>query len=80
MRIGIFNKAKCVQRWMGTEDFFFCYCEAETEDCIYDALKEVGSDMTLQTVVYESHRFVSVYNLKGEEVVYLPIKLLSELS
>ncbi|XXK35321.1 hypothetical protein ACMAY8_03495 [Rhodobacteraceae bacterium nBUS_22] len=78
IRIGTFEKAKCLQQWMGTEDFFFCHWEAETEDDIYQALKELGSDMTLQTVVYESHRFVSAYNLTGKEITYPPFKPLSD--
>lgn len=78
IRIGTFKNAKCLQRWMGTEDFFFCHWEAETEDDIYQALKELGSDMILQTVVYESHRFVSAYKLIGAEIVYPRFKPLSE--
>ena len=32
-----FDKSKCVEAWMGNDDFFFCHWEAEEEEHIHNA-------------------------------------------
>ena len=59
-------RAKCVQEWLGKEDFFFCHWEAETQDEILAQLEELGLDKLIQTACYEMHRFTSAFRDSDE--------------
>lgn len=47
-----FEKCRCVATWVGTDDFFFCHWQAETEEDIMITLTENGMDENLITVAY----------------------------
>mgnify|MGYP003960989869 FL=1 len=47
-----FPQAQCIATWEGTDDFFFCHWEAETEEDIMTTLTENGIDENLITVAY----------------------------
>ena len=47
-----FPKAQCIATWVGTDDFFFCHWEAETEEDIMTTLTENGMGENLITVAY----------------------------
>jgi hypothetical protein len=66
-----FEKAQCMQMWMGLDDFFFCHWSAESEQDVHDCLDSVGAGMMIQTVCYEAKRFASFYKQTGERLVYI---------
>ena len=70
----VFDKAQCLQQWMGSDDFFFCHWSAESEQDIHDALDSVGASPLIQTDCYETKRFVSFFNITGEQLVYVAEK------
>ena len=47
-----FPKAQCIATWVGTDDFFFCHWESETEEDILTTLTEKGMDKYLINAVY----------------------------
>ena len=53
------DKAECIQHWMGQDDFFFCHWFAESEEAIFEALNQTGSNDRIVTAAYETPRFVS---------------------
>ena len=65
------EKARCMQMWMGLDDFFFCHWNAESEQDVHDCLDSVGAGTMIQTVCYEAKRFASFYNQTSERLVYI---------
>ena len=63
------DKAECVQHWMGQDDFFFCHWFAESEEAIFEALDQTGSNDRIVTAAYETPRFVSKNALTGKPVI-----------
>ena len=58
--------AKCRQTWTGTEEFFFCHWEAESEEAIHQAIRYFGVDKYHHTALYQMHQFVSWYRNSDE--------------
>ena len=67
----VFEKAQCLQQWMGHDDFFFCHWSAESEQDIHDALDSIGAGPLIQTACYAAKRFVSFFNITGNQLVYV---------
>ena len=65
-------KAKCLQEWLGKEDFFFCHWEAETQDDVLEQLEDLGLDKLMQTACYEMHRFSSAFRPLDEPRQFPP--------
>ena len=47
-----FEKCCCIATWVGTDDFYFCLWEAETEEDILSTLTEKGFDELIFTAFY----------------------------
>ena len=69
------DKARVLQHWRGSEDFFFCHWEAETEDDIHDLLEKTGMALNIVTMPQEMHRFVTTYDITDEKMLIPPRKL-----
>jgi hypothetical protein len=69
------DKARVLQHWRGSEDFFFCHWEAETEDDIHDLLEKTGMALNIVTMPQEMHRFVTTYDITDEKMIIPPRKL-----
>jgi len=62
------EKAETLQHWMGKDDFFFCHWYAESEEAIFENLEKAGFNSLMMTLPNEMPRFVSIYNIKNEEM------------
>ena len=60
------EKVKCLQTWLGDEDFWFCHWEAESEDDIHEVLAKIGADKFIITLANEMQRYVTKYDIKDE--------------
>ncbi|MBT4568520.1 MAG: hypothetical protein HOM03_05320 [Marinovum sp.] len=60
-----FPKAQCIATWVGTDDFFFCHWEAETEEDIMTTLSENGMDENLITVAYPIFMHINKNDCSG---------------
>ena len=69
-----FDKSKCVEAWMGNDDFFFCHWEAEEEQDIHNALELNGLDQFCVTACYRIHSHIDTEALTGETRSYPPWK------
>ena len=56
------DKARVLQHWRGSEDFFFCHWEADSKQAILDWLDELGVNDFISTELHEQWRFTSFYN------------------
>lgn len=66
------DKARVLQHWRGSEDFFFCHAEAESAEDIHEVLEEVGMAGNMITMPQEMHRFVTTYNITDKKMVIPP--------
>lgn len=66
-------RAKCRQEWLGTDEFFFCHWQAESEEDIHAELADIGLDKLINTVCYEMYRFTSFYRNSDDKRVYPPL-------
>ncbi len=62
----IFDKCQCTAVWVGSDDFFFCQWESETEDDIHKTLSEMGADDYIFTALYEIDMHIDTNNLTGK--------------
>ena len=62
----IFDKCQCTAVWVGSDDFFFCQWESETEEDIHKALAEMGADNYIFTALYEIDMHIDTDNLTGK--------------
>ena len=60
-------KAQGIATWVGTDDFFFCYWEAETEEDIMTTLAENGMDQNLITVAYPIFMPITTNDCFGQD-------------
>ena len=67
------ERAKVLQHWRGSDDFFFCHWFAESEDDIHKALEQGGAAGNVMTMASEMHRYVSVDNITDKQMVILPM-------
>ena len=65
-------KSRVLQHWRGSEDFFFCHWEAETEADIHDLLEDAGMASNMVTMPQEMHRFVTTYDITDEKMIIPP--------
>ena len=47
------EKVRCLQNWLGQEDFWFCHWEAENEDQIHESLDKKGASSLFHTMASE---------------------------
>ena len=66
------QRARILQHWRGSEDFFFCHWEAETESDIHDLLEETGMASSMFFMAQEMHRFVTKYDMTDERMIIPP--------
>ena len=66
------QRARVLQHWRGSEDFFFCHWEAETESDIHDLLEETGMASSMVYMAQEMHRFVTTYDITDERMIIPP--------
>ena len=69
-----FDKCRCVEAWMGNDDFFFCHWEAEEEQDIYNALELNGLEQFCVTACYRIHSHIDTNALTGKTRSYPPWK------
>lgn len=62
----IFDKCQCTAVWVGSDDFFFCQWESETEEDIHKTLSEMGADDYIFTALYEIDMHIDTNNLTGK--------------
>mgnify|MGYP001176539322 FL=1 len=62
----ICDKCQCTAVWVGSDDFFFCQWESETEEDIHKALAEMGADDYIFTALYEIDMHIDTDNLTGK--------------
>ena len=60
------DKCQCTAVWVGSDDFFFCQWESETEEDIHKALAEMGADDYIFTALYEIDMHIDTNNLTGK--------------
>ena len=63
------DKARVLQHWRGSEDFFFCHWYAESEDAIIEALEKVGFNDLIVTMPNEMQRYISIDKPTGKPIV-----------
>ena len=56
------EKVKCIQHWLGDQDFWFCHWIAESENQIHEKLEAIGADKLFLTMTQE----MSVYATSDE--------------
>lgn len=56
------KKVKCIQHWLGDQDFWFCHWIAESENQIHEKLEAIGADKLFLTMAQE----MSVYATSDE--------------
>tara|TARA_A100001388_G_scaffold239465_1_gene194747 strand:+ start:301 stop:660 length:360 start_codon:yes stop_codon:yes gene_type:complete len=65
--------AKCMQTWIGNEEFFYCHWVAASEQDVYRQLDEFNlGDQLLNTMVHEVHEFLSAYRNSDETLRTYP--------
>ena len=65
--------AKCMQTWIGSEEFFYCHWIAASEQDVYRQLDEFNlGDQLLNTMVHEVHDFLSAYRNSDETLRTYP--------
>ena len=47
------EKVKCLQHWLGEQDFWFCHWIAESEALIHERLEAIGADRFFITMAQE---------------------------
>jgi hypothetical protein len=47
------EKVKCIQHWLGDQDFWFCHWIAESENQIHEKLEAIGADKLFLTMAQE---------------------------
>ena len=47
------KKVKCIQHWLGDQDFWFCHWIAESENQIHEKLESIGADKLFLTMAQE---------------------------
>ena len=61
--------AKCMQTWIGNEEFFYCHWIAKSERDVYRQLEEFGLEgKIVNSMVQEIHQFVSAY--RNSDTIY----------
>ena len=55
------EKAKAIQHWAGSSDFFYCHWLSESEEALHEAFEEYGITESIYTMVMEAPRFASNY-------------------
>ena len=65
-----FARCRCLNNWVGDDDFFFCEWEAEDGQAILDALEEAGDAEFIFTAVYEIDLHLDVDNLTGKKKIW----------
>ena len=59
--------AKCMQTWIGNEEFFYCHWVAASEQDVYRQLEESNLEgKIVNSMVQEAHQFVSAYRNSKE--------------
>lgn len=64
------EKVKCLQTWLGDEDFWFCHWEAESEEEIHNFLEQSASNDLIVTLAQEMKYFASLYHGDPEKLMY----------
>ena len=64
------TKAKCLQEWLGDEEFFFCHWHAESADAILKQIDILGHTSLVITACYEMDRFTSAFRNSDEPRYY----------
>ena len=64
------EKVKCLQTWLGDEDFWFCHWEAESEDDLHEFLEESASNELIVTLAQEMKYFASLYHGDQNTLMY----------
>ena len=64
------EKVKCLQTWLGDEDFWFCHWEAESEDDLHEFLEESASNDLIVTLAQEMKYFASLYHGDQNTLMY----------
>ena len=66
------ERARVFQHWRGSEHFFFCHWEAETESDIHDLLEETGMASSMVSMAQEMHCFVTTNDITDEKMIIPP--------
>ena len=66
--------ATVLQKWIGTEEFFFSHCLAESEDDIVKQLEVWGVNQFFNTMVMETHYWCSAYKDPKEPALMPPVE------
>ena len=66
------QRARVLQHWRGSEYFFFCHWEAETEADIHDLLEETGMASSMVAMAQEMQRFVTTYDITDQRMIIPP--------
>ena len=67
--------ATVLQKWIGTAEFFFSHCLADSEDNIIKQLEIWGVNQFFNTMVMETHYWCSAYKPAQEPALMPPIEL-----
>ena len=67
--------ASVLQKWIGTAEFFFSHCLADSEDNIIKQLEVWGVSQFFNTMVMETHYWCSAYKPAQEIALMPPIEL-----
>ncbi|HCK76905.1 MAG TPA: hypothetical protein DHW07_07140 [Gammaproteobacteria bacterium] len=62
----IVDKCQCTAVWVGSDDFFFCQWESESEEDVHDTLSKIGADDYIFTALYQIDMHIDVNNLTGK--------------
>ena len=60
------EKVKCIQHWLGNQDFWFCHWIAESEDQIHEKLEAIGADKLVLITPLE----IEVYATSEDKKLY----------
>ena len=66
--------ATVLQKWIGTAEFFFSHCLAESEDDIVKQLEVWGVNQFFNTMVMETHYWCSAYKDPKEPALMPPVE------
>ena len=66
--------ATVLQKWIGTAEFFFSHCLADSEDNIIKQLEVWGVNQFFNTMVMETHYWCSAYKPAQELALMPPIE------
>ena len=53
------EKVKCIQHWLGDQDFWFCHWIAESENQIHEKLEAIGADKLFLTMAQEMNVYAT---------------------